>query len=38
MKTLKRECEEFEFHNVWTYDGKIRHQDVNDRKIKTYSD
>ena len=36
MEPLKKAREVFEFHNVWTYDGKIIYKDVNDNKIKTY--
>ena len=38
MESLKKAREVFEFHNVWTYDGKITYKDVNDNKIKTYYD
>ena len=34
MEALKRAREEFEFHNIWTCDGKRMYKEVNDTKIK----
>ena len=38
MEALKKACQKFAFHNVWTHGGKIMDKDVNDNKIKTYYD
>ena len=34
MEALERAREEFEFHNIWTCDGKRMCKEVNDTKIK----
>ena len=34
MEALKRAREEFEFHNIWTCDGKVMLEVVNNNKIK----
>ena len=38
IEALKRAREEFQFHNVWTYVGKIIYKHLNDNKIKIYYD